>query len=187
MSTQRTKSAHVAMRLLVFARLATAHVCSLPRGRDAARRGTNVIIQCQQCNTRFKVGDDKLAGGPIRVRCSKCNFVFMASKDAATTTLPQPRSNGLGQTSVMSMPPVGAPQAGGSAGAGPVTKMSTAFDDGPSPSGAGGSGFASPQNRSGICRAPTGGPTPGVAQAPDTQRTPMPPTPNGPGPAPSSS
>lgn len=45
-----------------------------------------MIITCEKCQTRFKVGDDKLAQGPIRVRCSKCNHVFMASAPGALAT-----------------------------------------------------------------------------------------------------
>ncbi len=47
-----------------------------------------MIITCEQCKTRFKVGDDKLAKGPIRVRCSKCNHVFTASSSATPSPAP---------------------------------------------------------------------------------------------------
>ncbi len=37
-----------------------------------------MIITCEHCQTRFKVPDEKLAQGPIRMRCGKCNHVFAA-------------------------------------------------------------------------------------------------------------
>ena len=41
-----------------------------------------MIITCERCATRFKVPDDKLAGRPVRMRCSKCNHVFLAEPAA---------------------------------------------------------------------------------------------------------
>ncbi|MGI9534911.1 MAG: zinc-ribbon domain-containing protein [Thermodesulfobacteriota bacterium] len=35
-----------------------------------------MIIQCQACNTKFKVGDEKIKPPGIKVRCSKCGEVF---------------------------------------------------------------------------------------------------------------
>ena len=35
-----------------------------------------MIIQCQACNTKFRVGDDKVKPPGIKVRCSKCGEVF---------------------------------------------------------------------------------------------------------------
>lgn len=42
-----------------------------------------MIIQCEQCATRFKVADDKVTGQGIKVRCSKCQHVFRATADSA--------------------------------------------------------------------------------------------------------
>ncbi len=44
-----------------------------------------MIIQCEQCATRFKVADDKVSAQGIRVRCSKCQHVFTARADDATS------------------------------------------------------------------------------------------------------
>ncbi|MCC7074527.1 MAG: zinc-ribbon domain-containing protein [Deltaproteobacteria bacterium] len=111
-----------------------------------------MIITCSQCNTRFKVGDDKLAGGPIRVRCSKCNFVFMAS--GAPTAPPATAPPAMAPHAATTMPP-GPPPLSPTPrpSGGPITGMFRAFgapSDAPSPSG-----FASTSNRSGIFRAPS--------------------------------
>jgi predicted Zn finger-like uncharacterized protein len=35
-----------------------------------------MVIQCSSCDTRFKISDDKVKSGPVKVRCSKCKEVF---------------------------------------------------------------------------------------------------------------
>jgi len=35
-----------------------------------------MVIQCSACDTRFKIADDKLKPGGVKVRCSKCKEVF---------------------------------------------------------------------------------------------------------------
>ncbi len=35
-----------------------------------------MVIQCSSCNTRFKIADDKVKPGGVKVRCSKCKEVF---------------------------------------------------------------------------------------------------------------
>ncbi len=35
-----------------------------------------MVIQCSSCDTRFKLADDKLKPGGVKVRCSKCKEVF---------------------------------------------------------------------------------------------------------------
>ena len=35
-----------------------------------------MVIQCSSCATRFKISDDKVKNGPVKVRCSKCKEVF---------------------------------------------------------------------------------------------------------------
>jgi len=35
-----------------------------------------MVIQCSACDTRFKIADDKLKPGGVKVRCSKCQEVF---------------------------------------------------------------------------------------------------------------
>lgn len=35
-----------------------------------------MVIQCSECQTRFKLADDKMKPGGIKVRCAKCKHVF---------------------------------------------------------------------------------------------------------------
>ena len=35
-----------------------------------------MVIQCSACDTRFKISDDKVKSGPVKVRCSKCKEIF---------------------------------------------------------------------------------------------------------------
>ena len=35
-----------------------------------------MIIQCQACQTRFRLADEKVKPGGTRVRCSKCKEIF---------------------------------------------------------------------------------------------------------------
>ncbi|PLX98722.1 MAG: hypothetical protein C0623_11555 [Desulfuromonas sp.] len=35
-----------------------------------------MVIQCSSCDTRFKLADDKIKPGGVKVRCSKCKEVF---------------------------------------------------------------------------------------------------------------
>ena len=37
-----------------------------------------MIVRCPECNTKFRLADDKMKASGIRVRCSHCNFVFRA-------------------------------------------------------------------------------------------------------------
>jgi predicted Zn finger-like uncharacterized protein len=37
-----------------------------------------MIIQCTECQTRFKLADDKMKPAGVRVRCTNCNVVFTA-------------------------------------------------------------------------------------------------------------
>ena len=42
-----------------------------------------MIVQCQACQTRFRLADEKIKPGGIKVRCSKCKEIF-------SVTLPEP-------------------------------------------------------------------------------------------------
>lgn len=35
-----------------------------------------MVIQCTQCDTRFRIADEKVKPGGIKVRCSKCRHIF---------------------------------------------------------------------------------------------------------------
>jgi len=43
-----------------------------------------MIIQCTECQTRFKLADDKMKPAGVRVRCTNCNEVFTALPPAVT-------------------------------------------------------------------------------------------------------
>ena len=40
-----------------------------------------MILQCDQCNTKFRLDDAKLKPGGVKVRCSKCRHVFLAGAE----------------------------------------------------------------------------------------------------------
>src|ERR1039457_6710023 len=42
-----------------------------------------MIIQCEQCNTKFKLDDAKVPGKGIKVRCAKCKQVFMVQRETS--------------------------------------------------------------------------------------------------------
>lgn len=42
-----------------------------------------MIIQCEQCKTKFKLDDSKVTEAGVKVRCSKCKHVFLAKKETA--------------------------------------------------------------------------------------------------------
>ncbi len=51
-----------------------------------------MVIQCSSCDTRFKLADDKLKPGGVKVRCSKCKEVFTVmppEDDASVSDTPE--------------------------------------------------------------------------------------------------
>ena len=40
-----------------------------------------MIVQCDHCNTRFKLDDAKIKPGGVKVRCSKCKEIFLVKKE----------------------------------------------------------------------------------------------------------
>src|SRR5690348_16565150 len=40
-----------------------------------------MILQCDQCNTKFRLDDSKMKPGGVKVRCSKCRHVFLAGAE----------------------------------------------------------------------------------------------------------
>jgi predicted Zn finger-like uncharacterized protein len=41
-----------------------------------------MVIQCEQCRTKFKLDDNKISERGVKVRCAKCRHVFTVRKDA---------------------------------------------------------------------------------------------------------
>jgi predicted Zn finger-like uncharacterized protein len=46
-----------------------------------------MIIQCDQCDTKFKLDDAKVPDKGIKVRCAKCKHVFMVQKESTPEEL----------------------------------------------------------------------------------------------------
>ncbi|RII25844.1 MAG: hypothetical protein CXR31_12625 [Geobacter sp.] len=40
-----------------------------------------MIVQCDHCNTRFKLDDAKIKPGGVKVRCSKCKEIFLVKRE----------------------------------------------------------------------------------------------------------
>ncbi|MBT1073227.1 DUF3426 domain-containing protein [Pelotalea chapellei] len=40
-----------------------------------------MIIQCEQCNTKFRLDDSRVTAKGVKVRCAKCKHVFSVSKE----------------------------------------------------------------------------------------------------------
>ena len=56
-----------------------------------------MVIQCSSCDTRFKIADDKVKAGGVKVRCSKCKEVFTVlppeETQAASPEIPEPSAD----------------------------------------------------------------------------------------------
>ena len=52
-----------------------------------------MIVKCEQCQTRFKIPDEKVTDKGVKVRCNKCGHTFRVTRDMAqpATATPQPR------------------------------------------------------------------------------------------------
>src|SRR3954471_3965229 len=42
-----------------------------------------MIVKCEQCQTRFKIPDDKATDKGVKVRCTKCQHTFRVKRDGA--------------------------------------------------------------------------------------------------------
>lgn len=62
-----------------------------------------MIVQCQKCQTKFKLPDEKVPAGGTKVRCGKCGTTFRVTRatakpgDAPAPTAPSPTSRDSGQ------------------------------------------------------------------------------------------
>lgn len=59
-----------------------------------------MIVKCEQCQTRFKIPDDKVTDKGVKVRCNKCGHTFRVTRDMA-----QPATS---QQPAAAPPPLGA-------------------------------------------------------------------------------
>src|SRR3712207_1174746 len=64
-----------------------------------------MIVKCEQCQTRFKIPDEKVTDKGVKVRCTKCGHTFRVTRESAAdaTAAPAP---------VPSLPAPGSPGAG---------------------------------------------------------------------------
>ena len=42
-----------------------------------------MIVKCEQCQTRFKIPDEKVTDKGVKVRCTKCGHTFRVTRDSA--------------------------------------------------------------------------------------------------------
>ncbi|HHL40536.1 MAG TPA: DUF3426 domain-containing protein [Deltaproteobacteria bacterium] len=49
-----------------------------------------MIIQCDRCNTKFRLDDSKVTGKGVKVRCTKCQNVFVVTPPEPTQPAPPP-------------------------------------------------------------------------------------------------
>jgi predicted Zn finger-like uncharacterized protein len=47
-----------------------------------------MIIQCEQCRTKFKLDDERVSDRGVRVRCAKCRHIFTVRKDVGQASAP---------------------------------------------------------------------------------------------------
>jgi len=95
-----------------------------------------MIVKCASCQTRFKIGDDKVTEKGVKVRCTKCGTVFVVRKgdDQGTTPEPSPRSktppasNAVGSLDdLFSMPSLGTTSAAAPAPASAAANLDDPF------------------------------------------------------------
>jgi len=61
-----------------------------------------MIIQCEQCQTRFRLDDSKVTDKGVKVRCAKCKHVFVVKKEQPEAVEPQADFSALLDESVSS-------------------------------------------------------------------------------------
>lgn len=69
-----------------------------------------MIVKCEQCQTRFKIPDDKVTDKGVKVRCTKCGHTFRVTKDGSAATGSSP--SGVQSTQTFPAVPAIAPVAG---------------------------------------------------------------------------
>ncbi|MFZ9888498.1 MAG: zinc-ribbon domain-containing protein, partial [Myxococcota bacterium] len=70
-----------------------------------------MIIQCEQCATRFKVPDERVTSSGTKVRCSKCKHVFVVTTASGVGIDPAAPTVPIVPPSPFSPPPSSAPPA----------------------------------------------------------------------------
>lgn len=79
-----------------------------------------MVIQCDKCQTKFRLDDSKITGVGVKVRCTKCQNVFIVRppgfQETPQETTPPPSSGGQAETPGRTEPPP--PSSGGATGGG---------------------------------------------------------------------
>src|SRR5690349_12990982 len=44
-----------------------------------------MIVKCEQCQTRFKIPDEKVTDKGVKVRCTKCGHTFRVTRESAAS------------------------------------------------------------------------------------------------------
>src|SRR5262249_32760885 len=91
------------------------------RDEDRCGRG-NMIVQCENCETRFHVADARIPERGARVRCSRCHHRFHITPSSGTTSSTNSGPDVSARTETKSReaeeaPPASAGAGGGAAGA----------------------------------------------------------------------
>ncbi|RME21987.1 MAG: hypothetical protein D6806_13680, partial [Deltaproteobacteria bacterium] len=110
-----------------------------------------MIVTCEKCSTKFKLADEKITPKGVKVRCSKCQHVFVVKKDhqeasklagppagtteGGTSAPALPPQPGIGDDDIFSQPTRVAPSPNGAAKAGglpavPPSTSTAGSDDG---------------------------------------------------------
>ncbi|HEY8211100.1 MAG TPA: zinc-ribbon domain-containing protein, partial [Myxococcaceae bacterium] len=55
-----------------------------------------MIVKCENCQTRFKIPDDKVTEKGVKVRCTKCSHTFRVKRDAEGNALIVPAAPSAG-------------------------------------------------------------------------------------------
>lgn len=58
-----------------------------------------MIIQCDKCSTKFRIDDSKVTGAGVKVRCTKCQNVFIAAP-------PAPQQDATSENTETAQPPL---------------------------------------------------------------------------------
>jgi predicted Zn finger-like uncharacterized protein len=69
----------------------------------------SVVVQCQNCQARFRVADEKVTDRGVRVRCTGCRTVFLVRKDGTQAPLQQQAPTGETTMGMAAVPAPAAP------------------------------------------------------------------------------
>ena len=71
-----------------------------------------MIIQCEKCQTRFRLDDSRVTDKGVKVRCTKCKHVFKVPKEvpAAESSEPEVALTGFSSPAAQGEAPAAAPE-----------------------------------------------------------------------------